>query len=335
MNLKELKNTLDTKINESKQVFITSHNIANNDLDFDAISSMIGMYLIVQKFDKPVYLLIEEVPTKIEPGVKKIINEIKASINIINIDKYNKLKSNNDILIILDTNKLNLINCASYLDNFKEIILIDHHSEDKMTINTLNKYIDTNISSISEIITELLVLYKVKYTPTIANYLLAGIYLDTNKYTRNCSARTMRNVTRLLDKGAEINKVNEYYEEDYLSDRKVQDLVSKANFLTYSIAICIADDTVMYTKEELAKVADYLLRYKADATFAAGYIDDTIISISARSKGNIDVGDIMEKLNGGGNNYSAATKITNENIEEVTKKLTKIIKPSFYKEELT
>lgn len=330
---KDLKNILDIKINESNQIFITGHNVSNNDLDFDAIASMICLYLIIQKYDKQVYLLIEELPAKIEPGVKKIIEEIRTSINIINVDKYTKVKSDNDLLITVDTNKTNLINCANYIDKFKDIIIIDHHNEDKNTINTDYKFIFNDVSSTSEILTELLLLYKIKYAPIIANYLLAGIYLDTNKYTRNCSARTMRNVTRLLDKGAEINKVNEYYEEDYVSDRKVQELVSKANFFTYSIAVCIGDENVTYTKEELAKVADYLLRYKADATFAAGYIDDEMISISARSKGNIDVGKIMSELEGGGNTYSAAAKLFSQKMEEVSQKLTKIIKPTFYKED--
>ena len=41
----------------------------------------------------------------------------------------------------------------------------------------------------------------------------------------------------------------------------------------------------------------------------------------------------MRELGGGGNTYSAATEVINENIIETTNKLVKILKPSFYKDE--
>ena len=332
-NIKELKSVLEEKVSVSNQVILTSHNVMNNDLDFDAIGSLIGLELIIKKLGKPVYILIEEYPTKVESGVKKIVDEYKSNINIINIDKYKQIKSDNDLLITTDTNKIDLVCCKDYLNLFKNIILIDHHEENEKTIKTDLKYINPSVSSASEIITELLTLFRVKYNADVANYLLSGIYLDTNKYTKNCPAKTMNNVTRLLDKGADITKVNEFFEEDFLSDVKVHELVSKANFFTYSIAICLADESVRYTKEELAKVADYLLRYKADAAFAAGFIDDELLSISDRSKGKIDVGKIMSEFGGGGNAYSAASKIEDSSLLEVAQQLTKIIKPIFYKEE--
>lgn len=327
-NIKELKLVLENEILKSNQIFIVPHKNA----DFDAIASSIGMSLIASKLNKPSYIILEEIPTKIEPGVKKMVEDIGEYVSIINMDTYKSLKSSNDALITVDVNKNYLVCCENCLNDFKTKILIDHHNEDSNTIDTEFKYICTNASSASEIITELLCLFKIKYNSTIANFLLAGIYLDTNKYTKNTSSKTMNMVSKLLDKGADIIKVNEFFEEDFYSDRKVQDLVSKANFITYSIALCIANDTVQYTKEELAKVADYLLRYKVDAAFAMGKIDDDLISISARSKGKIDVSEIMTFFNGGGNIYSSAGKVENTNIDDLSQKLEKVIKPKFYKE---
>ena len=328
-NIKELKTTLESKTILSNQVFIVPHKSA----DFDAIASAISMSLIIKKLGKPSYIIIEEEPTKIEPGVKNIIEAIEDTVSIINLEKYSKLKTDNDLLITVDVNKSNLVCCKDYLKDFKNIILIDHHNEDEFTIKTDTKYIDTKISSVSEILVDLLCMFRIKYNDSIANYLLAGIYLDTNKYTKNCPAKTMATVSKLLDKGADITKVNEFFEEDFISDRKVQNLVNKANFFTYSIALCIEDDSVTYTKEELAKVADYLLRYKVDAAFAAGFIDENLISISARSKGKIDVSKIMKEFDGGGNKYSGASKIEDSNLSEIEKTLIKNIKPNFYIEE--
>lgn len=328
-SIKELKFVLETEVARVNQVFIVPHKNA----DFDALASAIGMSLIVKKLNKPVYIILEEDPTKIEPGVKKMVEDINNSVSIINLDTYKNLKSSSDLLITVDVNKEHLICCNEYLDAFKSKILIDHHNEDDKTIKTEYKYIFPNASSTAEIVTDLLCLFKIKYSPIIANFLLAGIYLDTNKYTKNTSSKTMNCVSKLLDKGADIIKVNEFFEEDFYSDRKVQDLVSKANFITYSIALCIADDNIEYTKEELAKVADYLLRYKVDAAFAMGKIDEEIISISARSKGKLDVSKIMQVFDGGGNVYSGASKIQDSTMDEIALKLEKVIRPTFYNEE--
>lgn len=325
-NVCELKKILEEKISESKQVILTGHVGA----DFDSIASCIAMSEIVKKFKTDGYILYNEQEIKVEPGVKEMIDSTNSTINYINNEEYKKIKSNKDLLITLDVSNKDILPCKDYLNCFKDIIVIDHHTENSHPIETNYSYIMSDVSSISEVVTNLLISYKINFTKNIANYLLAGIYLDTDKYTKNCSSKTMNTVSKLLDRGADIVKVNEFFETDFESDRKVQDLVSKANFITYSIAICVANEDVTYTKEELAKVADYLLRFKADATFAAGFIDEDLISISARSKGKVDVSKIMNIMNGGGNIYSAATKINSKELNKEGKKLELLTKPNFY-----
>lgn len=325
-NVCELKKILEKKISESKQVILTGHVGA----DFDSIASCIAMSEIVKKFKTDGYILYNEQEIKVEPGVKEMIDSTNSTINYINNEEYKKIRTNKDLLITLDVSNKDILPCRDYLNYFKDIIVIDHHTENSHPIETNYNYIISDVSSISEVITNLLISYKINFTKNIANYLLAGIYLDTDKYTKNCSSKTMSTVSKLLDRGADIVKVNEFFETDFESDRKVQDLVSKANFITYSIAICVADEDVTYTKEELAKVSDYLLRFKADAAFAAGFIDDDLISISARSKGKVDVSKIMNIMSGGGNIYSAATKINSKELNEEGKKLELLTKPNFY-----
>ena len=301
------------------------------------------MYILVKKLGKNAHIIIDEPLLDMEPGVKIILEEIKnlsigkENISIINSEKYTKQKSDNDLLITLDLNKKYLTSCENYLDEFKNIIVIDHHESDDNTINTEYKYIDTEVSSVSELITELLCLYGIKYDKHIADYLLAGIYLDTDSLKRNVTSKTYRIVSKLLEKGANINKVNDLFVSDFVSDRKIQDLVGKTVFINYNFAIALADEDIIYQKEELAKVADYLSKYRTDATFAIGHTSEDEISISARSsKGIIDVGELMRELGGGGSPYSAATRITGSNIIETGKVLTRTLKPRNYvkKEEI-
>ncbi len=330
---KDLKLILDEKIKESEQVFLVPHIKA----DFDAIASCIGMNEIVRKLGKEAFLIIDEAIIEMEPGVKIVVEELKSlpcfkdRITIINSEKYQKVKSDNDLLITLDLNKTYLTSVQSYLDEFKNIIVIDHHKTDDNTIKTDLLYVDVNLSSVSELLTELLCLYSIKYDKRIAEYLLAGIYLDTDSLKRNVTSKTYRTISKLLEKGADIGKVNDLFTFDFVSDRKVQDLVGKTRFLTYTFAIALADEDTLYSREELAKVADYLLKYRTDASFAIGHISENEISVSARTaKGIIDVGEVMKELGGGGSPFSAAAKITAQNIDEVEKVLTKSLKPKGY-----
>lgn len=324
--LKEFKPELEAVMEMAETVFITPHIGA----DFDAIASSIGIYLIAKKLNKPCHIIMDEEPHQIESGVKRIIDECKDRISFISLKKYAQLKGNTDVLVVVDTNKTYLVSCKEYLSDFAKIVIFDHHEEDSNTIPTDLKYIHPEVSSTCEMLVDLLCQFGIRYDKNIANYLLSGIYLDTNKLKKNTTCNTIKAVGKLMEKGASIADVNDFFKEDFFSDRKVQALVSRANFITLTIAIAIAEDMENYSKEELAKAADYLLKFQADASFALGHISENEISISARSEGKIDVGDIMKLLNGGGHIYSAGGKVENESLEEVGKKLQKVLLPSYY-----
>ena len=326
-DLKEFKTAMEQKIIEANNVVIVPH----KGPDFDAIGSALGISLIVKKLKKPFCIIVDDPIYKIDHGVQIIMDEVKKDYAIINREKYLNIKNNQDLYILTDVNKSYLVSLSDEMTNEDKTIIIDHHDEDNATVKSSLKYINSTISSASEIITRLLCLCKIKPSPDIANYLLAGIYLDTNKFTKNMTANTMKAMAKLVESGSDVNKVTEYFEEDFISERRVQELASKAEITTYSIATVLAEEGIEYTREELAKVADYLLKYKVDAAFAIGNIGDNTVSISARSKEKINVGEVMQQLEGGGNPYSGATKLSDCTVEEAGKRLSKVITPTFYR----
>jgi len=325
IDVKNLKINLEQKILQSGNIVIVPH----KGIDFDAIGSAIGISLVVKKLKKASFILIDDPVYKIDHGVQLIIDEAKNNYPILNKEKYLQIATPNDLFILTDVNKSHMIALNDQIKDENNVIIIDHHNEDESTVKCNFKCLNTNVSSASEIVTKLLNLYKIKPNSKVAKYLLAGIYLDTNKLTKNISPETMKVVANLLECGTNMNDVTDLFIEDFNSDRRVQELVSKAKIITYSIALILADEGVEYTKEELAKAADYLLKYKVDAAFSIGNIGDNTISISARSKEKINVGEIMKELNGGGNQYSAATKLENVTISEANKQLIKIIEPKY------
>lgn len=325
LNTKNLKTVLEQKILEANNIVIIPH----NSVDFDAIGAAIGIALIAKKCKKEHYIIVNDPIYKIDHGVQLVIDEAKHEFAIVTKERYLQKHTEDDLFILVDVNKPSLI-CIHDKLNENNTVIIDHHVEGEETVKSNDKYIDTTASSASEIVTNILSQFKVKITADIANDLLAGIYLDTNKLSKNASSETMKTIAKLLEQGANLNTVTEWFAEDFISDRRVQELVSKAKISTYSIALVTAEDNIEYTREELAKVADYLLKYKVDAAFAIGNIGDSVVSISARSKEKVNVGAVMQNLEGGGTQYSAATKLVNCSIEEASEKLKKIIKPPCY-----
>lgn len=326
--IKKLKIYLDSLENsESKGNLII---VPHNNVDFDAIASAIGFSLIAKKLNKEPFIIVNDCLYDIDQGVHLIINEAKKCLPIINRDKYLQFRSDSDLIVLVDVNKKYLISLNEDIEDNDKVIIIDHHDTDDCTVHSDYQYVDTSMSSTSEIVMKLLLAYKIKPSSVIANYLLAGIYLDTNRLSKNVTSETTKIITKLLECGASMNVVTDLFSEDFNSDRRVQELVSRAKFTNISLATIVADDKEEYTREELAKAADYLLKYKVDAAFAVGNIGDNTVSISARSREKVNVGDVMHELEGGGNQFSGATKLKDITSEEAGKKLIKVLTPPFY-----
>ena len=332
-DINNLKETLEEKIRDCKSVVIIPHDGA----DFDAIGSALALSLLAKKYNKPYTIIVNDPPHIIESGVKKIIEECNNEYTILKKDKYLKNRDpENELFILTDVNKKNLICVNELLTNPEDVIVIDHHNPsydkehpEKNTVDSDNIFIDNTKSSASEIITELLINMEIEIPKNIANYLYCGISLDTARLSKNCTDNTLHMAGNLLSYGASLQDVEKYRVEDIVSDRKVQNLVSNVKISNYMIAIVKADDSVEYTKEELAKAADYPLKYGVDASFAIGRIDDDNISISGRSNEKINMDAVMKKLGGGGSPTSGAARRNDITVDEMYENLLDTLMPPY------
>ena len=324
--IKDLKLYMTDRIINASKVIIIPH----NNPDFDAIGSAAGITLIAKKFKKESKIIVNDNIDTINNGARVIIEELNNSNDlVINKEVYKGIKDKNDLFVLTDVNTHELISVSDLLVP-KNTIVVDHHGLNKDSVECDYRYIDTQASSASEIITKLLCNFKIKIPSDIATYLLAGIHLDTVRLSKNTSSETFKIVSKLLDSKADGNRVSEFFVEDFYSDRKVQGLVNRLDVSHYTIGTIIAGETELFEAVELAKAADYSLRYGLDAVFALGRIDDDTVSISSRSHGKVDVGAVMKEFDGGGHQYSGAAKIKDASIEEVGTKLKKLLKNPYY-----
>lgn len=320
-SIKKLKNVVIDSMENSSKVFLIGH----NNPDFDSIGSCIGLQVLATDLEKDAYIILED-EIKIEPGVKKIKDENREKFNFIDKKTYQQLKDENSILIMCDVADQQRISIGDSLEGLKEIIIIDHHEETNTTFPTDKKFISTNVSSTCEVITQILNLERIKYPKEVADYLYAGIVLDTKRFKEECTSLTHDTAEKLLDRGASKIHVNNLFRQEIEEYRRINRLViDGTNIKKYmedtlmpmdvSFTLNREKPRTIYHLEDFAKAADIMQKMSPELSYALGYIDENTIYISARSSAanddskSVDVGKSMKKLGGGGSHQRAAAQI--------------------------
>ena len=314
---------LNRAIRKSDTIFLMAH----KDLDLDALGSCIGLNTILTNKKKNCYIIIDD--KSHELGVEKVLRELDGCITTIkseDIEKYLNPRERKNLLIILDTNKTELVQSKEVLKKIDKKIVIDHHDTGRGTIKDATLIIDNEISSTCEMITELIEYYDVEIEPYYATILLSGIVLDTNNFTLKTNAETYYAAYFLTSLGASAKKVQYLLKQDIMDYTERQKLLADIETINNKIAFTKATPYTIYRREELAKVADTLLFFNSiEASFVIGKIGKDTIGISGRSLGNYDISTILEKLGGGGDNYNGAAKFEKTTISKVEQMLKKEI----------
>lgn len=324
MIIVEKKKEFIKEIKKSKNIFIMAH----SNLDLDAIGSSIGMYMILKKLKKNCYMIIDDQEN--EPGVAKVLRELDGCLQIMESkdipDKLSKMDSKN-LLLILDTNKTDLVQSKKALDYFSRKIIMDHHELGKTSIKDASlMLVDDHVSSTCEMICQLVETYKVELDPYYCTVVLAGIVLDTNNFTLKTSNNTFYAAYYLTSLGASVKKVQYLLKQDLKDYTERQKLLTGIKIVNNNIAITKGSPYTVYRREDLAKMADTLLFFNdVEVSFVIGKISEDTVGISGRSMGNINILPILEKIGGGGDEYNGATKFEKITISKAEEKLMQAI----------
>lgn len=323
MRIIDKRRELNKAIRGSKNVFLMAH----KDLDLDALGSCIGLSTILGQKKKNCYIIIDD--KNHELGVEKVLRELEGCIKIIKseeVDRYLYTKLSKNLLIILDTNKTDLVQSKDILKKIEKKVIIDHHDTSKTTIKGALTIIDNEVSSTCEMIAELVEHYDVELEPYYATVLLSGIVLDTNNFTLKTTAETYYAAYYLSSLGASAKKVQYLLKQDIMDYTERQKLLADIQTINNRIAFTKATPYTIYRREDLAKVADTLLFFNnIEASFVIGKIGKDTVGISARSLGNYNISKILEKLGGGGDTYNGAARFEKTTISKVEQMLKKEI----------
>lgn len=232
--------------------------------------------------------------------------------------------SDDTLLIVVDTHNKDLIESGEIYAAAKNIAVIDHH---RQTVNFIDNAVifhhEPYASSASEMTAELIQYFTGidKLPSYYADAMLAGIMLDTKDFVMRTGVRTFEAAAFLRKLGADMVAVKGLFANSLDSVKHRSQLISATEI--YSRCGISADESGdSSARVSAAQAADEMLSIEGvDASFVIFKTPDGGVSISARSRGAMNVQIIMEKLGGGGHQTMAAAQFTGITVYEAKAKL--------------
>ena len=310
-----LDNILE-EINKAESIVILTH----ENPDGDAIGTGLALYNSLKQMGKKPDIIIPEYPRIF--GFLPGSDEIKKESDI---EKY-------DLAISVDCATIKMLNgFASYFENAKVKISIDHHSTNTM-FGDLN-YVSPDAPACAQILLVVLEYFKVEITKDIGTCIVTGIITDTGgfKYS-GVTSETFEFVAWLLNKGINISRIY----------RKVLQTKTRANFELNRIATnrleFFEDGKVAFTyitKEDEGKVGaesgdhEGIVETGRDVEGVEVSIfirqTDKGCKVSMRSNEYVNVSDVCLLLGGGGHAHAAGATMQCT-IEQAKEKILRQIK---------
>ena len=316
-------NSLMELIAKSGDVYIMGHKMA----DMDAVGAALGVCCLCRKQGKKAYIVLDQENNASE----KLLEEVRAvpeyeGVLISGQDALLRC-DRNSILIVVDTNRPDQVECQSLLEAISKVSVIDHHrrAADYISPVVVNFH-EPYASSASELVTELLqyAVEKADVLPIESKGLLAGIFLDTKSFNVRSGERTFEAAAFLKRLGADTIEVKKLLQSDFATTVARYKIIQSAVPYRDEIAIVAMDHPI--TRPLAAKAADELLNITGfQASFVLYPDEENRVVISARSIGEANVQVILEALGGGGNAATAGAQIKDATMAQVLERLKKSI----------
>lgn len=294
--------------------------------DMDALGAALGIYRLAEKNGKDAYIVLENYNEAIESLMQELKQE--DSHEIINCKKACSIVDEDTLVVIVDTHRPSLTECPKLLEMGLKSVVIDHHRKgEEFLENPTLAYTEPYASSTAELVTEILqyTLDRRELSRLEAEALMAGIFVDTNRFSVKTGVRTLEAAAWLRRAGADPAAVKRLFQvaKDALITRSK--CVSNAEFDERGVAYSICHGENPNAQIINSQVADQLLTIRGvNYSFVAGKDDKNRTVVSARSIGENNVQVIMEKFGGGGHLNTAGAQMDIEP-EEALKKIRKIL----------
>lgn len=301
---------------KASNVLIMGHRFA----DHDSIGSSIGMARFAKQYCPKVNIVVNVHDSNLK-GIFQKLSGLSDYKNIfVDGPTAQDLIESSTLLIITDVNNVRQFEAPELFENCANVIIIDHHRQSaEFAVKPTITYIEPSASSASELVSEMIEqqLPPGSLLKEEAEFLFAGIILDTKQFANNTGPRTFAAAHFLRSEGANPAEAQMLFRSE-LDDFK-REIKYEANAFIYREIIAfsyIEENATQEDKIAASKAADRLLTLDGVlASFVLCRMDQTV-HISARSSGTVNVQLITEKLHGGGHFDMAGAQVKNATIKE-------------------
>lgn len=311
-------------VKDADVVFVMGHR--NGDLD--SIGSATGLTAAFRQKGKQAYVVCDTEHNLASVMISHI-NASENSVVYISPQAAMDMKTEQSILVIVDTHNPDILDSTEFYRMFNEVIVIDHHRRMVNAIeNAVVFYNEPNASSASEMVTEIVSYFSedMRLSPHIAESLLAGIMLDTKNFVFKTGVRTFEAAAYLRRQGADTTAVKTMFATPIDTYREKSKLINEAE-LYGTCAIADGDGDNDAVRLAAAQAADELLGISGIKASFVLYESNAMTAISARSMGDVNVQVIMEAFGGGGHHNMAGAQV-NMNLFDAKEKLKDVLRES-------
>ena len=321
-------NSLMELIGQSGQVFIMGHKNA----DLDSIGAAVGIACLCRKKGKK-FSIVLDLQNNAAPNFIEEIRQTPQYQDVFISGQDALLEADNrSILIVVDTNRPDQVECKPLLEAISKVCVVDHHRRAADYINpvVVNLH-EPYASSASELVTELLVYAAEKkdVLPIEAKALMAGICLDTKFFNVRSGERTFEAAAVLRRLGADTTEVKKLLQNDFQDTMAKYQIIKASRLYRQEIAIAALNTTT--NRILAAQAADELLNIAGITASFVLYPDGDQVIMSARSIGSANVQMILEPLGGGGNAATAGAQMRDTTVKDALDRLVASI-DKFYEE---
>src|SRR5690554_3711898 len=301
--------------------------ISHNNLDFDALASMVGA--------KKLYPYAEMVlPEKISPDVEHFLAIYKDTFPL-KKSKHINWQHVSEIIVV-DTNSISRLgHLKNFITKNMKITVFDHHiiPEKPLSYDGTIETVGATITLISEQLIE----KNIHITPFEATVFALGVYSDTGAFTfNNTTARDLKAGAWFLDMGAKLSIVEQYRQLPLSKDAHelFQQLLNDGEIISVdSVEIFISSYEQKHYTGHLAYITRKLMELTGcDAVFSVVKMTEKIFITARSSSDRVNVLPIIKKFNGGGHPKAASAMKKNNDVHSmlllIKENLPSIVLPS-------
>ncbi|MBR9985936.1 MAG: CBS domain-containing protein [Desulfosarcina sp.] len=303
---------MTAKINSDRRslTIITSHVNA----DFDAMASM----LAAQKLYPDALVVF---PGSQEKNLRNFF--IQSMVYLFNIAELGKIDfSAVTKLVLVDTRRKNRIgDLRRVLENPElEIHIYDHHPKHDDDIPADEEYHRLTGATVT-ILSDILRQKNIPITPEEATIMCLGIYEDTGSFSfPSTTEHDFKAAAYLLSRGANLNVISSMITREFNPEQigLLNDMIQASRrYVIKGVDLVLTSVTTddyfpdfSFLVQKMAKMENI------DAIFALGQMENKVYVVARSRTDDVDVGDILDQIGGGGHPSAAAATVKGKTIAQ-------------------